>query len=763
MTLDSIKKRITTYLSSTKRWPLIVDFPSRKDLADFIEYFNVGDNKILSADSFCREDGTFKPEEFINTIGNNEGNTFVVGVTAFLKLQGEAYTKNTLKTILSKSISGHIVVVTYQCRNFLKFSDVRFSERNQVLLIDGEPDTTSDICLINPVLADAFPGSYGGFGKLGNAFEKEGQRTIYIATDVVKSSFGHSILNIIQMSNSYDLLCDKDSRTKTVPNAFGTAEQWNAALKLMGLNGDWTTVVETAFGSVYSLSDCVGQYNNFSDIKKWLYFIALSIFGTKNGYLQHSVYHSANYKELCKSLFRSILVVEHTTDEFAQLYAERKEILKNFVDSLDEAVDFCKVLSVKEDKAIYYLTDLTQPEKERVFEWLNVYGHSYTPGNLTGVLRHIYPDLSDYLSSFRFRNGLLDSYFESYKYQKVINRILPSFELIVDEQSHELSFVDILPARSAIVDKLDLAQAHAYFFDALGVEYLGYIQAKCNQYGLSANIMCGRCELPSLTCFNKDFVITCESKGCAISDIKSLDEIKHHGENSFDYQKVKTPVYLISELEIIDTLLKNIRANIYGGHLSKAVIISDHGASRLAVLHETETLWRMATDGVHSGRCCPQNEIDVKPDSAIGAEGFWVLANYDRFKGGRKANVEVHGGATLEEVAVPIIEITRKPVNIEAFITSESKVVTLGAKEFPTIKIYVGVKSSSIAIRIGDKFYDADKTAEDYLYEVKLPDCTKKGKYSFDILDGSDTLASSILFEVKKKGMSEVSLFDFGG
>ena len=40
MTLDSIKKRITTYLSSAKRWPLIVDFPARKDLADFIEYFN---------------------------------------------------------------------------------------------------------------------------------------------------------------------------------------------------------------------------------------------------------------------------------------------------------------------------------------------------------------------------------------------------------------------------------------------------------------------------------------------------------------------------------------------------------------------------------------------------------------------------------------------------------------------------------------------------------------------------------------------------
>ena len=82
MNLDSIKKRIGTYLTSDKRWPVIVDFSSKEDLADFIEHFTVGDNKFLSAEKFCREDGTFKPEEFINTIGNNDGNTFVVGITS---------------------------------------------------------------------------------------------------------------------------------------------------------------------------------------------------------------------------------------------------------------------------------------------------------------------------------------------------------------------------------------------------------------------------------------------------------------------------------------------------------------------------------------------------------------------------------------------------------------------------------------------------------------------------------------------------------
>ena len=287
-----------------------------------------------------------------------------------------------------------------------------------------------------------------------------------------------------------------------------------------------------------------------------------------------------------------------------------------------------------------------------------------------------------------------------------------------------------------------------------------YIQEKCRDYGLAPSISTARCELPSLTVFNKEFVETIESKGCKISDIKDLDEIKHHGENNFDYEKVKTPIYLITELEIIDSLLKKIKANIDNGLYKKAIILSDHGASRLAVLHNTENVWDMGTKGVHSGRCCPQNEITEKPDFAIEEEGFWVLANYDRFRGGRKANCEVHGGASLEEVAVPIIEITQKQNNIEAFIVDSSKVLKLGAKEHAVIKIYVGIKSQNITIKLDGEYYDAEPTTEAYIYKVDLPNHTKKGKYSCDILNGSDTIALQQPFSIEKKGFSENSLFD---
>ena len=377
-------------------------------------------------------------------------------------------------------------------------------------------------------------------------------------------------------------------------------------------SSDFSFVIEDQFGPITGLVECVKHYPSYSDEKKWLYYIALAILGAKkNSYLTHAIATSTNYKDIPRALFRSILTLDRKDEDFLKYYEERKDILKSYKSFLNEAVDFCKVVSSKQEDAIYYLTDLTKPEKEKVIDWLDRYGNKYSTAELINILNVVFPDIAAYLSTYRFKKDLLNTYFEQYKYQKVINKILPSFEVIVEEQALELDFVSVLQPRTQIFDKVDLNGAHAYFFDALGVEYLGYIQTKCNEYGLSVNITCGRSELPSLTCYNKDFLQVCQEKGCPISDIKELDEIKHHGEDSFDYEKMKTPIYIIRELEIIDNLLKKIQVAILNGQYEKAVIVSDHGASRLAVLHETENIWQMETSGVHSGRCCPKNEINT--------------------------------------------------------------------------------------------------------------------------------------------------------
>ncbi len=761
MDLNDAKNKINNYLQSTSSWPLIVDIQTKQDLSEIIDFFKIGDNQFPHIEKFCNQDGLLKIDEVYAAISNNTGNTFYSCITGFLKLLGEDQTKSILKTIVSKSISGHAIIFTYQCKNYLKFSDPRIYESGRVLIVDGSPDNVAEIYFISPALSDAFPTSYQGVEKIGYVMENCTYASAYITTAIDKKNVSESVYHISRLDNGYDILRDIDHRTTIVPQSFGNSSQWNYALKLMGSNGNWSTVIEEQFGSENNLSHAITDYSMFDENKQWLYFIALSICGVKdNEYLQLAVNSASNANEFVFSVFCTILDVDKESPKFDELYKQRKNLLNSFRGSFSEVIDYCKSLSVKEEDAIYYLTDLSQPEKEYVIAWLDKYGKHYNSKDLVAILKNIYPDLSKYLSNFHYNNELLDSYFENYKYQKVINHILPSFEIVVNDQSSKRDFVTALKPRTSVIDRLDVKGSRAFFVDALGVEYLSFIQEKCNEYDLSINISCARCELPSITKFNKDFVETFTSKGCKVSDIKDLDEIKHHGEDSFDYEKEKTPIYLVKELEIIDNLLKKIKANLLGEHYEKAIIISDHGASRLAVLHNTENKWSMATSGEHSGRCCRINEVDSQPDCSIKESGFWVLANYDRFKGGRKANVEVHGGASLEEVAVPIIEITLKKSNVEAFIVDKSKIITLGPYEHAVIRIFASIKTDNISIKINNKYYNASKSIEPYVYIVDLPDYTKKGKYFFDIVNGSDIIATDQLFEIKKKGISEVNLFE---
>ena len=52
---------------------------------------------------------------------------------------------------------------------------------------------------------------------------------------------------------------------------------------------------------------------------------------------------------------------------------------------------------------------------------------------------------------------------------------------------------------------IDDGKKSLYWIDALGVEYLGYIQAAAKDFGLHIFVQIGRAVLPILTYLNKDF------------------------------------------------------------------------------------------------------------------------------------------------------------------------------------------------------------------------------------------------------------------
>ena len=157
----------------------------------------------------------------------------------------------------------------------------------------------------------------------------------------------------------------------------------------------------------------------------------------------------------------------------------------------------------------------------------------------------------------------------------------------------------MLQPRSSLIENIDTTQTQTYFIDAMGVEYLSFIMSRCNALHLMAKVTVCRCELPSITSRNKEFWDELSTEQFPIIIVDKIDKIKHHGEEGFDYSRDdrKLPIHLIRELEIIDSLLRKVKVNLSAGNYKKAILISDHGASRLAVIHETENLWKMESSG----------------------------------------------------------------------------------------------------------------------------------------------------------------------
>lgn len=757
MKLDECIKRIERYLASTDYSPRLVNVQNIDDLAAITQHFGVGSNEFISIVSYAVNDENPKLDEFQSVIAEKTGNLFVSGLTTFLKLMGESALSKGLENFTTQTYRAHVVVLCYQCEEFLHFADSRATRI--VYDVDGQRTRLPDIIFTLPGLAILSENvTAEGVQQIPNILETTTGGKLYVKTMKHKSNYPNSLLFIKEENKAFDALKSIDSATNELNITMGTDEQWTYALREVGKVGSWGKLIETKFNVPSNLSLIVSSWKTFNADTRWLYFIALKLNGAgSNWCLNRAIKKSETVERLLRQIYRCLLDVSHTDEEFWNKYDERKTLIDSIGVSDEEVIDYLQILKSKEAGGIYYLTDSSRLEKERLFELLDKYTTQYTEGEMLNILWHVYPDLHDYMRPYRFRNETIYKYFQDYKYQKITNKIHPEFLAVVEKQAIDRDYNLWLSPRSEKIEALNKNGARLYFVDALGVEYLSFILTRCKKMSMLADVSICRCELPSITKINKEFL---EAFNDVAPDIKRLDDIKHHGEESFDYRQTKLPVHLIRELEIINDVLMDIRNRLANDSIERAFIISDHGASRLSVIHESENQWEMASKGEHSGRCCPITDADVQSDYATEANGFWVLANYDRFKGGRKASVEVHGGATLEEVTVPIIELTYLTGDIEVTINSKLP-VEISFRKKAELQLFSKTKLGGVAVcvngkKLENKYYDAEPQ-NDNLYLVQMPDIKNAGEYSLKVFS-NDNLVAQLKFTVKKEGSSERSI-----
>lgn len=745
--------RITRYLCSYDTRPRIVNFKDRASLIAFRDHFNVGSNVFKTPSDFSNADEDPMMENLYEEVRNLRGNLFLIGFSSQLRLKGREALHRFLSQIAHMTLKhGKLVVVCLDCDNALQFEDTRI--KGLVYSADGEDSPLPKIRFISedvPVSKDQKVTI--GIEKVGWLVETVDTDTIVICTKKNARDYPNTMLPLEDMKDAYEVLCEIDPATSGLDKTLGSTDQWAFVLREMTSDGSWNKLITRIFNSTDSLNLDVVQWEEYTEDKQWLYFIALKLFGAKKNQCLHRAAGAATSpQDLVRKIYRSILGEDCQSPTFMEQYRERKLLLQQMFDVEDDAevIDYIKMTKQHEKDAIRYLTDNTKLEKEAIIDLISFYAEQYTPQKIRSILADVYPDLASYLAPYSFPNdSWMDSYFTEYRFSKVMNRISQELMNMAKQQAIDHSFLDLRP-RIAVVDDIPKDGTFLFFVDAMGVEFVPYIARKCREYNLKLSVKVAQCNLPSLTRFNKEFFESYPPENR--TKVSELDGIIHHGKENYDYQVTKTPLHLIRELEIIDEVLRNARAKLLSGKsLERVVLTADHGATRMAVINEHIINIDVNSKGTNGGRVCEYNDSVKKIPCAIQEGDYYILASYDRFKGGYPANVEAHGGATMEEMIVPVITLTRPDEDIE--ITVNPNLIMYSFKEKPVLKIFSKSVLKNVSVLINEKWYEAEDSADGQNFSFVL-EGMKKGKYTASLFADGSEIAAGLAFELKNKAGS---------
>lgn len=268
-------------------------------------------------------------------------------------------------------------------------------------------------------------------------------------------------------------------------------------------------------------------------------------------------------------------------------------------------------------------------------------------------VKDIFPAVSMYLgysqSPYVFaQNHWISDYLYEYKLAKIKNSATDTLKNKICDNA--LKFFDWYYSNhlvnSMTLVKKDVDYDAMIVLDGVGAEYLDYIASKIKSMGLNllySNI--AKCALPSITSINKEILQNYCSEW-----ITDFDNQIIHGEF---YDSSAT---LPKALSMLDDLLQRIASKYRGKRIA---ITADHGATVIGRIIDTNKKYNF--DSEHEGRCCEVDKHYASCEDYVYYEATngkkWIISTREQSLKD-KPKRESHGGASVEEVAVPIIIFT---------------------------------------------------------------------------------------------------------
>lgn len=258
-----------------------------------------------------------------------------------------------------------------------------------------------------------------------------------------------------------------------------------------------------------------------------------------------------------------------------------------------------------------------------------------------------------------------NEYISEYKTHKLSNTLPES-----DERFFRGIEPDSLPFRYSVINQNITSSSVMLWIDGLGFEYLSLLLNKLSQNKDGAVVFCALTQalLPTETEFNEQW----KQMDVPYEKLNKLDKLAHKGvvDEPDYYTCIEEQLAFFDKVsDKVNELLKKYR---------RVIITGDHGSSRLAArfFHIRKGLpaFKDATPLGHGRYCSIKSKPDVVYEDmkeATGSSGqrYLVFTSYNHFSlGGFAAgkddgNViygEVHGGASPEEMIVPVVVFDSK-------------------------------------------------------------------------------------------------------
>lgn len=560
------------------------------------------------------------------------------------------------------------------------------------------------------------------------------------------------------VADPYEYIKDAlvDENAKLTQN-LGTDEQWTFLIPFIAPNITMDEVIPRALNMYFfDPEPIIGNWHSLTENEKWAFNLWYQLGLNKSSdYISFAVEQATKYSDLLISLECSIIDCQDNSN-FDEWVRQREEVLKKagyhapsrtFMEKFNQIADTRIKLKI--------LTGKTHEERAIILELVSqALNDGKTINDFKTLLQEKYPDLLLYLKPSSYLMGEVNEYMSSYK----SNKIADTFSLQLSSAAGQIDCLQF-NTRGSILYSLKKSVASPYFlwFDGLGIEWIDMLLEKIKRVDstvILSKAEIGTAVLPTITKVNMDKADPETISEKKIDDLDTLSHIKD--KSDCNYFSI-----IAKQFELIGTIARRIVETIKSHPDSEVIVTADHGMSRMAAkgFHLTQGVNPpLKVEVFNHGRYCelpsettPISVSNTKKDGKIVA---FCTHNHFTFSG--YAPGEVHGGATPEELLVPILHFAKvnqhgsAPKHITYTLASSE--VFLSADGSVTLTIHTGEPANNLVVDFKGKIISGS-SVDHQTWAIKIPGLSAGNDYKIRVYPNSLFSEKEETIFVKRKGL----------